>query len=164
MSCLQQAFTILTHVFDHTGLHKNMSETVSMDCQTCRSLRSHSAEAYGLRIMGEVHTYQERLRQQVLCPKCNMELTAGDLPSHIPAQHGVAQNNLRDTPPHPLDEPMNYRASLLRTSCDIYFPVGGCSGRALIQSTLRIHFLHRHVQEALVVLDEDNHPLPCCPN
>ena len=51
--------------------------------------------------MGEGHTYWERIRQWVLCPKCNMELVAGSLDSHRNSQNGVTRGNLRDTPPTP---------------------------------------------------------------
>ena len=33
----------------------------------------------------------------------------------------------------------------------------------MICGTLRVHFVHRHVQDTIVVLEEGNHPLLCCP-
>ena len=48
---------------------------------------------------GEVHTYRERLRQQILHPECNADLAAKSLTSHRQVQHVVVQGNLRDPPP-----------------------------------------------------------------
>ena len=40
---------------------------------------------------------------------------------------------------------------------------GGCPGRAMIQSALRVHFLHRPMLYTIVVLEEGNHLLQHCP-
>ena len=39
----------------------------------------------------------------------------------------------------------------------------GFPGRDSSQSALQVHFVHCHVREILVVLEEGNHPLRRCP-
>ena len=56
-----------------------MGKTVSMECQTYHTIGVHSSEEYGLMMMGEGLTYQERLYQQVRCTECNTDLVAGYL-------------------------------------------------------------------------------------
>ena len=79
---IQLAITTLTELFVRVGLCKHISKTVSMNYHPCSALGVHSVEAYGLRMMVEVHTYRERLCQQVHCPERNMERVAGYLASH----------------------------------------------------------------------------------
>ena len=50
-------------IFDHMGLQTNVAKMVKMDFQPCRALGGNSAEEYGLWMMGEGHTYWERLLQ-----------------------------------------------------------------------------------------------------
>ena len=69
-------------LFDQVGMHTNVGNMVSMLFHPCRTIGDHYAEAYGLRMMGEGITYQERLRQQVRDPKCNVDLLVGSLVTH----------------------------------------------------------------------------------
>ena len=108
---------------------------------------------------GEVHTYRERLRQQILHPECNADLAAKSLTSHRQVQHVVVQGNLRDPP---LKLRRTYGLSLPRKVCGITCLVGGCPGRATTWSTLWVHFVRCHVQDTLEVLEEGSHPHPHC--
>ena len=81
------------------GLCTNVTQTVNIACQDFRALGGHSTEEYGLWMTGEVHTYRERLRQQILHPECNADLAAKSLTSYRQVQHVVVQGNLRDPPP-----------------------------------------------------------------
>ena len=42
-------------------------------------------------------------------------------------------------------------------------PVEGCSGRAVTRSYMRMHLLHWHVQDTMLILEEGNLPHPRCP-
>ena len=42
-------------------------------------------------------------------------------------------------------------------------PVGGYPGRLTSRIALQIHFMHRHVQDTVVILEEGSHPLPRYP-
>ena len=41
--------------------------------------------------------------------------------------------------------------------------VEGCPGRAMTRTAIRVHFLHRHVRNTFVILEEGNPPHPQCP-
>ena len=41
--------------------------------------------------------------------------------------------------------------------------VEGCPGRAATRTAMRVHFMHRHVLETVVILEEGNLPHPLCP-
>ena len=62
-TCLQQAFYTHIDVFDRLVLHNNVAKTVIMVFQTCRALGVDSAEAYRVRMMGEVKSFWGRLCQ-----------------------------------------------------------------------------------------------------
>ena len=42
-------------------------------------------------------------------------------------------------------------------------PVEGCPGVSETRAAMRVHFVHRHVHDTVVILEEDNLPLPWCP-
>ena len=42
-------------------------------------------------------------------------------------------------------------------------PVEGCLGALATRTVTRVHFVHRHVQDTLVMLEEGNLPHPRCP-
>ena len=67
----------------------------------------------------------------------------------------------RDPPP-PAD-PQAYRISNPREAFDIACPVEGYPGRAMVRIAIQNYFLHRHMQDMLVVLEEGGHPLLLCP-
>ena len=79
---IQQAFDVRMEMFDWIGLLTNVVKTVSMACQPCCAIEGHSAEAYVFSTTGEGITYQERLRQQVRYPECNVDLLVGSLATH----------------------------------------------------------------------------------
>ena len=54
---------------------------------------------------------------------------------------------------------MNFPAKGSRRQC----PVEGCPGVSATQAAMRVHFVHRHVHDTVVILEEGNLPLPRCP-
>ena len=42
-------------------------------------------------------------------------------------------------------------------------PVEGCPGALATRTAMRVHFVHRHVQDTVVMLEEGNLPHPRCP-
>ena len=42
-------------------------------------------------------------------------------------------------------------------------PVEGCPGVSATRAAMRVHFVHRHVHDTVVILEEGNLPLPRCP-
>ena len=54
---------------------------------------------------------------------------------------------------------MHFPAKDGRRQC----PVEGCTGVLATRAAMRVHFVHRHVQNTVVILEEGNLPLPWCP-
>ena len=88
-----------------------------------------------------------------------MELAAGFLEDHHQAQHGKDQPHQWVTTAVTSD-PRIFRVYLPRTGGSIGCPVGGCEGRAVTRTNLRIHFVNHNVQDTVVITDEGNrlHP------
>ena len=42
-------------------------------------------------------------------------------------------------------------------------PVEGCPGVSETRAAMRVHFVHRHIHDTVVILEEGNLPLPRCP-
>ena len=42
-------------------------------------------------------------------------------------------------------------------------PVEGCPGVLATRAAMRVQFVHRHVHNTVVILEEGNLPLPRCP-
>ena len=42
-------------------------------------------------------------------------------------------------------------------------PGEGCPGVLATRAAMRVHFVHRHVHDTVVILEEGNRPLPRCP-
>ena len=42
-------------------------------------------------------------------------------------------------------------------------PVEGCPGSLTTRTAMRVHFVHRHIQDTVVMLEEGNLPHPQCP-
>ena len=43
------------------------------------------------------------------------------------------------------------------------FPVDQCRGRTTMRTAVRVHFLHRHIRDTVIILEEGNLPHPQCP-
>ena len=54
---------------------------------------------------------------------------------------------------------MNFPTKGGRRQC----PVEGCPGVSATRAAMRVHFVHRHVHDTVVILEEGNLPLPRCP-
>ena len=54
---------------------------------------------------------------------------------------------------------MSFPAKRCRRRC----PVERCPGVLATQAAMRVHFVHRHVHNTVVILEEGNLPLPRCP-
>ena len=54
---------------------------------------------------------------------------------------------------------MNFPKKGGRRQC----PVEGCPGVSETRAAMRVHFVHRHVHDTVVILEEGNLPLPRCP-
>ena len=107
---------------------------------------------------GEGPLFRKRQQERVHFPEC-----AAELASHCQDQHGTGRDPQRLKTPQPLD-PRIYIVSFPRAAGPIGFPVEGCKGQAMMCTNLRIHFLHLHVQDTILILEEGNRPHPCYPD
>ena len=70
----------------------------------------------------------------------------------------------KDPPPlpHHPKEYHNYHFPFTKTLDKIWCPVEGCWGWVTIRTNLWVYFVHRHVQDTLVILEEGKRPHPQC--
>ena len=66
-------------------------------------------------------------------------------------------------PPPPPREAQTYQVYFPKHSPSLQCPVAGCLGGASSRTNLRIHFVHRHVWDTTVILEEGSRPYPRCP-
>ena len=107
--------------------------------------------------------YTERHRERVVCGESGTVITVGSMSSHLMTRHGKAATRRHLWAPQTNGGPMMYK---------MYFPAKGghrrclverCLGVLATQAEMRVHFLHRHVHNTVVILEEGNLPLPRCP-
>ena len=84
----------------------------------------------------------------------------GSMDDNIQAQHNKERPHQWMAPLITLDTRL-YMVYFPRTARSIRFPVGDCEGRATTRTNLRIDFMHRHVRDAVVILEEGKRPHPC---
>ena len=88
-------------------------------------------------------------------------MTAGSLTSHLMTQHGRVAETRRlwrtpDAGAGPRTFQMNNPAKGGPWSC----PVEGCLGRVATRTAMWVHFLHRHVLDTVVILEEGKFGIP----
>ena len=157
---LQGAFSALVAIFDRVGLLTNVDKTVSMACQPCwAGSGNRTTDGYRRRVTGEGLSYRERQRERVACGECGEEIAAGSLSGHFMTRHGRAATRRHLWAPQTTGGPRTYKIAFPRGSrrqC----PVEGCPGLSATQVAMRVHFVHRHVHDTVVILEEGNLPLP----
>ena len=77
--------------------------------------------------------------------------------AHRQSQHRIVWGAHWDNTPPP-EYPQLYCLSLPKKAGLVEFPAKGCSGRATSHTKLRIQFMHFHMRDAVVILEEGNHP------
>ena len=86
-------------------------------------------------------------------------MAAGSLTSHLMTQHRrVAEWNT----PAAGAGPRTFRMTSLAKGGLRICPVEGCPGRVVTRTEMRVHFLHRHVLDSVVITEEGNFPHPHC--
>ena len=141
------------------GLRTNLGKTVGMVYRLCQAAGTQSEVAYGRRMTGEGPSYQEHQRGRVHCKECGEEMALGSLAGHIRTQRGRAVEGRRSWAAVPLgEEPWTYRMVFPTAGGMRNCPVEGCPGRAATRTTMRVKFLHRHVRDTVVILEEGTPP------
>ena len=159
---LQQSIDVLTDLFARVGLKTNTTKTKAMICTPGYIATQMSDQQYRRRMRGTGQTYRERQRRRVECSLCNRNLAAASLPSHMLSQHGVVHQDNQPAPPE--EQARDYRVSFPPHLDSIECPVDVC--RETIKGkrhNLRKHFVHRHPDDTICILEEGQHPLTKCP-
>ena len=108
-------------------------------------------------------SYRERLRDQVSCGECGEMLAVGSLLSHLMTQHERAAGRRQQwTTPAAVRGPQSYRISFPEKGGPQKCPVEGCPWRVATRTSMRVHFVHQHVLDTVVILEEGNFPHPRC--
>ena len=90
-------------------------------------------------------------------------LVVGSLLSHLMTQQGRAAGRRRQwTTPAAGRVPQVYRMYFLAKGGLRTFPVEGCLGRVATRTAMWVHFMHPHVLNTVVMLEEGNFPHPRC--
>ena len=136
-------------------------KTVGMVCHLCQEAGNLTTDAYRSRITGVGPSYRKIHKDQVACGKCGEMLAVGSLSSHLMTQHGRAAKRRRQwTTPAAGSGPQRYHKSFPEKGGPQKCPVEGCPGRVATRTAMRVHFVHRHVLDTVVILEEGNFPHP----
>ena len=119
----------------------------------------HLEAAYKRHMAGVGPSFRERQRERVRCPEYVAYLTAELLATHRQDQHVTGQGPQWDNTPVPL-EPRLYMVSFTKVDGMVGSPVKVCRGRMTTRTNLRIHFVHRHMWDTIVILEEGNRTPP----
>ena len=144
-------------------MRTNVGKTFDMVCHPCQAAGNLTMEAYGRRVTGVGPTYRERLKGQVVCGECREMLAVGSLLRHLMTQHGRAAWRRRQwNTPAAGSGTQSYRINLPAKGGPQKFPVAGFLGRVATRTAMRVYFVHCHVLNTVVILEEGNPPHPRC--
>ena len=161
---LQGAFNSLMAIFDRVDLLTNVGKTVRMVCHPCRAGDGNrTKEAYSWRITGVGRSYTERQRERVACEECGEVIVVESMLSHMVTRNGKAEARRHLWAPQTDGGPMTYKTSFPEKGVRRHCPVEVCPGVLETRTAMRVNFVHRHVHNTVVMLEEGNLPLPRCP-
>ena len=136
-----------------------------MTCFPSQVAPSLSADAYHRRMTGEGLSYQQRQRAKIQCPNCDKELAQSSLKHHLRRAHGLEVTSwLTNEEIAVQHNPQQYNVSFPKTLSSCNCPVPECKGRARTRAGLRLHFMYRHPNDKIRILEEGSAPLPQCPH
>eukprot|EP00978_Attheya_sp_CCMP212_P011354 scaffold28024_cov58-Attheya_sp.AAC.2 len=115
--------------------------------------------AYERRMTGIGESYQARQQRRVVCPVCDASLAQSSLQHHLRVQHGQTTPVGREPAPA-VGLSAEYLVSSPKMVNSIDCPIEGCPGKATSKANPRAHFMHRHVKDTLIILDEGTFPHP----
>ena len=113
--------------------------------------------------MGEGPTYRECQKGWVHCRECGEEILAASMASHMMTQHGrVAEARRSWITASTGDGPQTYQMAFPAKGVPRSCPVEGFSGQAVTRTAMQVNFLHRHVLDTVVIMEDLNIPHPWC--
>ena len=91
-------------------------------------------------------------------------MALGSLARHMQTQYGrAAEGESSWSATSPVEEPLMYRMAFPTVGGPRNFPVEVFLGFAVMRTAMWVHFIHWHVQDTMVILEEGNLPHPQCP-
>ena len=160
---LQGAFSTLVGLFDRVGLRTNVRTTVGMVCLPYQAAGTQSEAAYGQRMTVEGPTYRERQKGRMQCRECGEDMATGSLAGHRMTQHGRDAEEIWIWKTSATGgDPRTYRMDFSAKGDPRRCPVEGCLGRTATRTAMRVNFIHRHVLDTVVILEDGNTPHTRC--
>ena len=161
---LQGDFNALVAIFDRVGLLNNVRKTVSMVCHPCQvRAGNRTEEAYSWRVTGVGKSYAERQQERVACEECGEVIAVGSMSIHLMTRHGKAAARQHLWAPQTDGGTRTYKMSFPAKGDRRRCPVEICPGVLATRTEMRVHFVHRHVHDTVVMMEEGKLPLPRCP-
>jgi hypothetical protein len=157
---VQLSTDFLVEMFCKVNLEANIKKLKTMVCLP-NSVQGHiSGPAYDRRILCEGETYKARKRRRIQCPRCEKYLAYGSLSNHLLRLHGKQLRIMElSNSPH-ISPPLKYQVSFPLYCQSIACPVEGCTGKASTRANLWSHFMYKHLEDDIVMMEEG--ALPIC--
>ena len=92
-----------------------------------------------------------------------MVIAVGSMLSHLMTRHGKSATQRHLWSPQTNVGPRTYKMHFSTKGGRRRCPVEGCPGVLATQAAMQVHFVHQHVHDTVVILEEGNLPLPRCP-
>ena len=112
--------------------------------------------------MGEGRSYAERQQEQVECVECGEFLAIRSMSIHMMTRHEKAVGRRRLWNPQTEGGARTYRMSFPKKGGPRRCHVEGCPGARAKMTAMRVNFVHQHVQDTVVMLEEGNLPQLRC--
>ena len=152
---LQGAFSALVAIFDRVGLQTNVDKTVSIACHPYwAGSGNRTAEGYRRRITGDGNSFRGQQQERGACGECGAELAAGSLSIHMMTPHRKAAPGRHLWAPQTTGGPRLFKLNFPKKGGRRQCPVEGCPGVSETRAAMRVNFVHRHVHDTVVILEE----------
>ena len=102
-------------------------------------------------------------RERVACGECGEVIAVGSMSSHLMNRHGKAAERRHLWAPQTDGGARTYKMSLPAKGGRGQCPVEGFPGVLSTRTAMQVQFVHQHVHDTVVMLEEGNLPLPRCP-
>ena len=97
------------------------------------------------------------------CGECGTVIAAGSMSGHLMTRHGKAAKRRHLWAPQMNGGPRTYKMHFPAKGGRRRCPVERCPGVLATRAAMRVNFVHRHVHDTVVILEEGNLPLPRFP-
>ena len=157
---IYMALDVLTGLFDRVGIQNNTKITVGMVCQPCHIFGKHSEVEYTWRMKGLGQPFRSNSRRNFGAWRAIWSWRWG-------FWKPISRTSIGMTPPPPqwvtpqaMPDPRLYRVYSPRATRSIGCPVEGCKGLETTCINLQIHFVHCHMRDMVVIMEEGkiSHP------